>query len=463
MVSTQLNGYQLLHNGILAFARAEQQGMRIDVEYCQRKKSQLTRKIQSLEEQFKSSDLYRFWKHIYKEKTNIGSDHQLAHILYDIKKIEPPKSTNKGRGSTDEESLLQLGIPEVNIRLQIDKLTKLRDTYLDAFIREQIDGYIHPFFGLNNVRTFRSSSDHPNLQNIPVRDEEAMNIVRRAIFPRPGHQLMETDFKGIEVNVGTCYHKDPNMIKYIMDLRTDMHRDMAIEIFTLKELDKKRADHYQLRQAAKNGFVFPEFYGDYYKSCAEYIACGWGKLSKGKWKPGQGIPLNDAFLSDHLIAVEMNSLEKFTDHIEKIEYKFWNERFKVYNQWKDRWWKAYQHKGYFDMLTGFRCSGVMSKKEVCNYPIQGSAFHCLLWCFVRIDQIIRNENLESRLVGQIHDSMMLDVLPSECEYLYKTIKRVIEQELQEHWNWIIVPMTANFEFCEIDQSWNTKKSFQLVT
>jgi len=159
---------------------------------------------------------------------------------------------------------------------------------------------------------------------------------------------------------------------------------------------------------------------------------------------------------------QLTSISKFTDHIEEVEHKFWNERFKVYNQWKDRWFEEYQQRGYFDTLTGFRCSGVMSKKEACNYPIQCAAFHCLLWCFIRVDQISREEKWDSKLVSQVHDSMILDVHPSELEHVCKTIKVVAEQELLAHWDWIIVPMEIEFEVCGVDRPWSEKKTYQIA-
>ena len=96
---------------------------------------------------------------------------------------------------------------------------------------------------------------------------------------------------------------------------------------------------------------------------------------------------------------------------EKFEDDFWNRRFKVYNRWKDKWWEGYQKNGYVSMYTGFRCSGIMRRNECINIPIQGSAFHCLLWSFIQVDKISREQNWKSRLIGQIHDAMVLDVHP----------------------------------------------------
>ena len=189
-----------------------------------------------------------------------------------------------------------------------------------------------------------------------------MELTRKAIFPKPGHQLLEIDYSGVEVRLGECYHHDPVMRKYIEDPTSDMHGDMACQIFMLDKLDKSIPSNKMMRQAAKNGFVFPQFYGDYYVNCAENIACKWCELSKGKWGEGEGIEYNGKHISDHLIVNGINSFARFVDHIKAIEDDFWNRRFKVYNRWKDKWWEAYQKNGFVNMYTGFRCSGIMRKK-----------------------------------------------------------------------------------------------------
>lgn len=455
--------YNLFHKGILAFARAEQQGIRVDMEYAESKKQFLTRKIEYLENRFKSTKLYHHWLHVNKEKEpNIYSNTQLANFLYRHKGLKPVKTTESGQGATDEEALEALNLPELKELLQIRKLKKLRDTYLDAFLREQVDGYIHPFFNLHLVRTFRSSSDSPNFQNIPKRDKEAMEICRRALYPRPGHQLLEVDYSGIEVRIAACYHKDPTMLKYITDPQSDMHGDMAAQIFMIKDFNRCLPEHAYLRNAAKNGFVFPEFYGDYYKNCAENMACGWGQLPNGKWRPGQGVKLPEGNLSDHLINKGLISLDKFTDHIQEIESDFWRNRFRVYAKWKDSWWKKYQKNGYIELLTGFTCSGVMGRNDCINYPVQGAAFHCLLWAFIELDRVMREEQLDTRLIGQVHDSMILDVNPSELDRVCQTIKQVTCEDLRKAWDWIIVPMDVEMEVSPVDKSWAEKEKYDLL-
>lgn len=451
--------YELLHKGTLALANAEQAGMRIDLEYCERMKHRLSKKISMLEKEFKATKFYKHWAHVAKNP-NIDSNFQLAHFLYNVKKLKPVRLTASGKGAVDEESLAQLNIPEVGLIVQMRKLRKIRDTYLDAFVREQVNGVIHPFYNLHTVRTFRSSSDRPNFQNIPKRDKEAMALCRKAIYPRPGHQLLEIDYAGIEVRISQCYHKDPTMQKYIEDPHSDMHLDMAGQIFLLPDIDKSIPEHKVLRNAAKNGFVFPQFYGDYYANCAENMACRWGGLPKGRWKHGQGITMPSGTLSDHLLANGISSYEAFENHIKEVEKDFWGRRFMVYQQWKEKWWRRYQKRGYIDTLSGFRCVEPMRKNECINTPIQGAAFHCLLWTFIEIDRIAREENWDSRPVGQIHDAIVLDVAPTELDYVFETVRRVACEDIRKAWPWIIVPLDVEADICPVDGPWSEKETYQ---
>lgn len=452
--------HKLIHDGILALSRAERQGIRVDMEYAEEQNNKLTGLIDELIIKFEKSKFFRYWQHASgKNKVNINSNHQLSNYLYKVKKIKPSMTTPSGQGSTSDEALSALGIPELDILLRIRKLRKLRDTYLKAFIQESHEGYIHPIFNLHTVATYRSSSDSPNFQNIPIRDKEAKKIIRGCLYPRPGHQLVEIDFSGLEVSIAACYHKDPTMVKYIKDPTTDMHGDMARQIFLFgKEFDKSKEVFSTLRAGAKNGFVFPQFYGDYYGNNAVGLS-QWAKLPlKTKYTKSDGLELpNGITVGEHLISKGIKSLNDFKDHLQKIEAHFWNKRFPVYSKWKKKWWADYQKNGSFEMHTGFRCSGIMGKNDAINYPVQGAAFHCLLWSFIQLDALMLKEKWDTRLIGQIHDSILFDVHPDELDHVLETAKRITEVELAKEWDWINVPLQIDAELCKVDESWLHKQ------
>jgi DNA polymerase I len=454
------DAYKLLHQGTLALARAERQGIRVDIDYIHRTKKELDQKIKDTEEQLKQTNFYRRWVHSRGEnEPNLNSDPQLKHYLYKIRKETPPKQTASGAGSTDEKSLKELGIPELDYILEARKLKKLKNTYLDQFERETVDGYLHPSFNLQTVVSYRSSSNNPNFQNIPIRDEEAKLITRRALFPRPGHQLLEVDYSGLEFNINACYSKDPAMLEYCRNPNSDPHADVANQVFLIN-YDPTIPGHKTLRSAAKNGFTFPELYGDYYKNCATNLACNWGGLKPGrKWKKGQGIELGDAHLSDHLIDSSIKSLFEYTDHIRQVERDFF-DRFAIHKKYMEETWNNYLDSGLIEFYTGFSCKGALTKNQVLNYRIQGSAFHILLKSFIKLDAIMRDEKWDSKLIGQIHDSIVFDIHPAELNHVAKVIHEVTTKEVPSEWSWIIVPLKVDMELSPVDCSWADKKDYK---
>lgn len=468
-----VDAYQLLHDGALALGRAERQGIRLDVDLCHEKINQVTKSIRRLNRKFEESELVEAWQKEFGDKTNYDSGPQLATVLYDVYKLKPAKLTGSGRGSVDETTLRQYNVDGVEFMLQMRKLTKIKDTYLTAYLREAVlhEGLgwlIHPFFALHTVATYRSSSNKPNFQNVPKRDKEAMQICRSVLFALLGRRLVEIDFSGLEVAIAACYHKDPVMLQYLNDPSSDMHADQAYILFKLDpfaDLIKEKGgfksvpEFWPLRQAAKNGFVFPEFYGDYYVSCAEALACNWGKLPSGKWSKKEGIQLPGGItLGEHLMGQGFRSLDKYTDHVKDAEDDLWERRFKVYGNWRKRWFEDYQESGYFDMYTGFRCQGVMRRNEAVNYPVQGAAFHCLLWTLIETDKVMQAEGWKSRVLGEVHDSMILDVDPDEFDHVIATVQEIACEKLAKNWPWIITPLEVEVEASDVDAPWAELKA-----
>jgi hypothetical protein len=148
----------------------------------------------------------------------------------------------------------------------------------------------------------------------------------------------------------------------------------------------------------------------------------------------------------------------FEDHIRQVEDRFWNERFHVYRDWRTMRVKQYKSRGWFDLPTGFVCSGVYSKNQVLNYPIQGAAFHCLLWVLIQAVKEMRRRKMRSRIVGQIHDSAVADVHRAELDDYVELITRLATVEIQKAWKWITVPLAVEVEVGE--QNWFGKKPYQ---
>jgi hypothetical protein len=150
----------------------------------------------------------------------------------------------------------------------------------------------------------------------------------------------------------------------------------------------------------------------------------------------------------------------FEHHLQQVEDDFWNNRFREYGRWRREWYRRYLDKGYFDLKTGFRIYGTFGRNEVTNYPIQGSAFHCLLWCLIQVARALRKYRMRSRIVGQIHDSMIGDVPQKELRDYLEIVEETTTVKLRKHWDWIIVPMTVEYEIAPPQASWFDKREVQ---
>ena len=450
-----IDAYRLLQQGAETLTLVEEQGFPIDLEYVREKLAWIDAKLVQSELRLKRSGLGQAWIARYGEAWKHSSVPQLRSILYADLHAKPFRYSEGGEESTSEESLRQTGVDGIEHLLRIRRYKKAQDV-LKSLLRYEIDGRIHPSFLLHTVQTYRSSSAAPNLQNIPIRDREIMEICRRSFIPSPGNVLLEIDFSGIEVAIATTYHKDPVMMDYLNDTNSDMHGDMAREIFHLPRLNQKLKDMeggYVLRQASKNGFVFPEFYGDYYIPCAFNIACSWCKLPQnGMWKQTDGVVFNGKTIASHLAEHDIDSLDSFTSHMEKVEQDFWTKRFKVYNAWRKNWYTRYQRKGQFEMKTGFIVSGVLGKNQVINYPVQGAAFHCLLKSMIEL--VKQMKGWRSKVIGEIHDSMLVDAHPDEVNDIVALSQQICTVDLVKEWPWIVVPMRIEVASSQVNGYWS---------
>jgi len=189
--------------------------------------------------------------------------------------------------------------------------------------------------------------------------------------------------------------------------------------------------------------VFAEFYGSWFKECAR---CLWADCINLKTK-------NRIPLKQHLIDKKINSLNAFIEHCKGVEQNFWNVRFKGYKQWKEENNVRYIKQGYLETFLGFVLSGLMTFNEVCNYQIQGTAFHLLLWTLIEVMRIKEEEKWESNIIGQIYDSMLIDCVPSEEKHITDTINYIGTVKIRAEFNWIIVPLKIDFAVSEIDGNW----------
>ncbi len=452
--------YQLMHDGSIALAEIEHNGIRIDVGYVKRTIASTTVAIEDKQKELAASKVMRVWRKRFRTRTNFNSPEQLGKVLFDDMGYKSHETTATGKYKTSEDALSRVDDPFVKKYLAIKKLQK-GIQFLKGIQREVCDGFLHPNFSLNGVVTFRSASSDPNFQNMPVRNALLSKAVRGAIIARRGRHLVEIDYGGIEVKVACCYHQDPTMVTYLNDKTKDMHRDAAMECYLLPKNEVTK----HIRYAAKNRFVFPQFYGSWWLECAAHL---WHMIDTLELKTTSGVPLRQHLKEHGITKLGTQNRENphptrgsFEEHIQRVERRFWEKRFQVYAKWKKDWYNKYLEKGWFPTKTGFICQGAMARNDVVNYPIQGAAFHCLLWSLIELNKELRRSKMKSLLIGQIHDSIIGDVPDEEVDDFTAMTREIMIDRLMKAWKWITVPLEIEMEMSPVGGSWFEKEGYKI--
>ena len=455
--------YQLFHDGSLALAEAEFNGIRCDQNYCRRMISNIERQVKSLTSQLDSTEIGKIWRTRFSSQMSYSSDTQLRKILIEDLNFKSNKKTAKGNISVDKQVLESVDREDVRLLMKKRNLEKMSGTYLKNILEESLaDGYIHPFFHLSEfsdskaggARSFRGSSSDPNFQNQPNRHEDDRKLIRRAFLPRLGHRIVGRDYGAMEFRISACLHQDPNMIRYIEN-GDDPHRDVASHCFLLDpDLCTKKCGEYgkNIRHVGKNSVTFAQMYFQEPENTAE-----------GIWKAIKDMDLRvpndpEKKLISHLKDKKIGTFDSFNNHIvSKVIPWFWNEMFPEYGRWRIKWLEDYDKRGYFDMPTGFRVEGVVSKYQLGNYPIQGPAFHCLLWSMIQVHKLWKEKKANSKLIGQIHDELTTDEPGEEFEENQKIIPRIMSEDIRKSWPWIVVPLSVESSATPVNGNWYEKK------
>ena len=250
----------------------------------------------------------------------------------------------------------------------------------------------------------------------------------------------------LEFRIAACFWRDDAMVTYASDPDLDIHRDMAAECYMIEPEDVPK----QVRFYAKNQFVFPTLYGSYYVNTARNL---WNTIGMAGLTLNDGTPLEQHLMRNGIKQLgRCNPREKptkgtFEQHVKGVEEHF-HRRFPQWSKRREAWWKQYEKQGWFRMMTGFVCSGIYSHNDIYNYPIQGPAFHCLLWSLIQLVREMKQKKMRSLVIGQIHDSIEADVHKDERTDYLRMIKRIMTEDIREAWPWIIVPLEVEAEVAE---------------
>jgi uracil-DNA glycosylase family 4 len=438
------NAYQLFHQGILALSDVQQNGICIDEEYYKEQNLQITERIETLKTELMSSEEATQFRNAQGKEIDLGSPKDLGILFYEVLQL-PAQKTDKDNYRVDVDALDSIKIPFVEKLIQMRKMEKAKGTYIAQLLREVCGGRIHPFIDLHVPVTYRSSSQSPNFQNVPIRDPEIGPLIRNGIVPSPGNRIMEADYSSIEVRIAAVYTNDPILIAQATTDGADMHVDSAMSMWMLSKEEVSKP----IRQDTKGNINFAFFYGSFYKQCAVKL---WKQLDL---QTNSGITLRE-----HMQTKGIQCYADFEEHCRQFEDDFWNKRFYTYKQWKEDINAFYRKHGYIESKLGFRFVTSMNEREVSNYLIQSTAFHCLLTSLIILNNISKQEKWKSKIIGQIHDSLIYDLYPEEEDHIFKTCSRVMSEEIRERYPWITVPIPVEIEVSPQNSSWWSKKEIK---
>ena len=331
---------------------------------------------------------------------NLGSPKQIGEILFDKLKIKGGKKTPSGAWSTDAETLNFLassGNILPRLLLEWRGLSKLKSTYTDAlpnFVNKNTKR-IHTSYSMSSTSTGRLSSSDPNLQNIPIKNEEG-KMIRSAFIAEEGYSLISADYSQIELRI-IAHISDDNNLKNAFKNDIDIHSLTASEVFGVPIEDMSQ----DIRRKAK-AINFGIIYG-----------------------------ISPFGLSNQLDI----SRSEASDYI-----RSYFEKFPSIRDYMESTKEFAKNNGFVKTLFGRKCiiddSGnrgpggkAFMERAAINAPIQGTAADIIKRAMIKIPKNLKKENLETKMIMQVHDELIFETKDSEVE---KTMSIVIKEMSEAH-------------------------------
>lgn len=351
-------------------------------------------------------------KEIYElagEEFNINSPKQLGEILFEKLKL-PMAKKNKTGYSTGVEILEKLKNthPIVEKLLEFRKIGKLNSTYIEGLIPyiNNKTGKIHSKFHQTVTATGRISSTEPNLQNIPTRDEFGKNL-RKVFKPTGNNIFIDADYSQIELRVLADISGDEHMIEAFKN-DEDIHKQVASKVFNVP-IDEVTKEERGRAKAVNFGIV----YGITDFGLAEQI----------------GISRKEAKQYIEQYLEKYQGIKKFMEDIVELAKK---------NGYVET---LYHRRRYVPEINSNNFMvRQFGNRIAMNTPIQGTAADIMKLAMINIYNKMKEEKLESRLVLQVHDEVLIDAKPEECEKVEKILKHEMENVIK-----LRVPLRIDIE------------------
>ena len=373
---------------VRVLAYMERNGARISTDTLQQTSLYFTERLQQIE-----NDIYALAGFTF----NIASPKQVGEVLFErIKIVDKAKKTKSGQYSTSEEVLegLRTKHPIVEKILEHRGLKKLLTTYVDALpalINPQT-GKIHTSFNQTVTATGRLSSSNPNLQNIPIRNEDGKEI-RRAFIPEPGCEFFSADYSQIELRIMAHLSSDGNLIEAFRS-GEDIHAATAAKIYhvPIEEVTREQ------RSRAKTA-NFGIIYGISVFGLAERM-----NVSRAEAKE----------LIENYFATYSGVKRYMDESIAVAREKGYIET-------------ILHRKRYLpDITSNNSVVRGYAERNAINAPIQGSAADIIKIAMIEIYRRFRAEGLRSTMMLQVHDELNFSVYPEEKERVQQIVIEAME-------------------------------------
>lgn len=370
-------------------SRMEQQGVLIESQRLRQQSQDLATRIAELE------------KEVHEEAGevfNLGSPKQLQHILFEKMSLPVIKKTPKGAPSTSEEVLQELALefPLPKKLMEYRGLTKLKNTYTDKLPKmiNHRTGRVHTSYHQAITATGRLSSTDPNLQNIPIRNEEGRKV-RQAFVPRDGYKIVAADYSQIELRIMAHLSGDEGLLDAFAHGR-DIHKATAAEVFGVT-LDEVTTEQRRSAKAINFGLIY-------------------GMSAFGLAKQ-LNIPRHEA--------------QKYMD--------LYFERYPGVLEYMDSTREGAKEKGYVETVFGRRLylpdikasNGARRKgaeRAAINAPMQGTAADIIKMAMIKVDDWITSlESDDVLMMMQVHDELVFEIREEHLEEQVKNIVSLMEQ------------------------------------
>src|SRR3989344_4285590 len=391
---------------VTVLAKMENEGVAIDVDHLKNYSKQLEMETGELETSIKAEAGMDF---------NLDSPKQLGEVLFDHMKISSKaKKTKTGQYATSEDILQQhkSDHPIIGMILDYRQMRKLKSTYVDPLptMLDRVDGRVHTSFMQTVTATGRLSSNNPNLQNIPIRTDRGKEIRRAFIARDTNHQLMSADYSQIELRVIAALSNDTSMIQAFKD-GVDIHKATASKVFhtPLEEVTKEQ------RSAAK-AVNFGIIYGQSAFGLSQNLG-----ISRTEAKQ-----IIDSYFAQY------STIKGYMDNAVK------NARENGYVE------TIMQRRRYLpDINSANAVVRGFAERNAINAPIQGSAADIVKLAMVAVDKAMTEANVQSKMILQVHDELVFDILKGEEEVMKKLVKTAMEGAIQ-----LAVPMEVEMELAD---------------